>query len=99
MTRMTGTSSMLSSRPCSQKISRGSGEFVPAQMYKSERRGQSKAEPAAAAACSIRGVSETAMHWRKVPGKANGKVFYGVVLALTALIAVSTALLVLHFHA
>jgi len=39
------------------------------------------------------------MHWRKVPGKANSKVFYGVVLALTALIAVSTALLVLHFHA
>jgi len=37
------------------------------------------------------------MHWRKVPGKANGKVFYGVVLALTALIAVSTALLVCIF--
>ena len=39
------------------------------------------------------------MHWRKVPEKANGKVFYGVVLALTALAAVSTALLVLHFPA
>jgi hypothetical protein len=39
------------------------------------------------------------MHWRKVPEKANGKVFYGVVLALTALVAVSTALLVLHFPA
>jgi hypothetical protein len=39
------------------------------------------------------------MHWRKVPGKANGKVFYAVVLALTSLVAVSTVLLVLHFHA
>jgi hypothetical protein len=36
------------------------------------------------------------MHWRKVPEKANGKVFYGVVLALTTLVAVSTALLVFH---
>jgi hypothetical protein len=42
---------------------------------------------------------EIAVHWRKVPGKANGKVFYSVVLALTALVAISTALLVLHFHA
>jgi hypothetical protein len=39
------------------------------------------------------------MHWRKVPEKANGKVFYGVVLALTTLVAVSTALLVFHFLA
>jgi hypothetical protein len=39
------------------------------------------------------------MHWRKVPSGSNGKVFYVVVLALTALIAVSTALLVLHFPA
>ncbi len=37
------------------------------------------------------------MHWRKVPENTNGKVFYGVVLALTALVAVSTALLVSHF--
>jgi hypothetical protein len=36
------------------------------------------------------------MHWRKVPEKANGKVFYG---ALTTLVAVSTALLVFHFLA
>jgi hypothetical protein len=34
-----------------------------------------------------------------VPEKANGKVFYGVVLALTTLVAVSTALLVFHFLA
>ena len=39
------------------------------------------------------------MHWRKVPEKANGKVFYGVVLALTTLVAMSTALLVFHFLA
>ncbi len=39
------------------------------------------------------------MHWRKVPEKANGKVFYAVVFALAALVAVSTALLVLHFPA
>jgi hypothetical protein len=39
------------------------------------------------------------MHWRKVPSRSNGKVFYGVVLALTALVAVSTALLILHFPA
>jgi hypothetical protein len=39
------------------------------------------------------------MHWRKVPEKANGKVFYGVVLTLTTLVAVSTALLVFHFLA
>jgi hypothetical protein len=38
------------------------------------------------------------MHWHKVPGKANSKIFCGVVLTLTALVAVSTALLVLHFH-
>ena len=42
---------------------------------------------------------ETAMHWRNVPSSSNGKVFYVVLLALTALVAVSTVLLVLHFHA
>jgi hypothetical protein len=45
------------------------------------------------------GTKEAAMHWRKVPSRSNGKVFYGVVLALTALVALSTALLVLHFPA
>ncbi len=39
------------------------------------------------------------MHWRKVPSRSNGKVFYLAVLALTALVAVSTLLLVLHFRA
>jgi hypothetical protein len=39
------------------------------------------------------------MHRRKVPSRSNGKAFYVVVLALTALVAVSTVLLVLHFHA
>ena len=39
------------------------------------------------------------MHWRKVPSRTNGKVFYVVVLAFTALVAVSTVLLVLHFPA
>ncbi|MEH2561644.1 hypothetical protein V1289_001271 [Bradyrhizobium sp. AZCC 2289] len=34
------------------------------------------------------------MHWRKVPSRTNGKV-----LAFTALVAVSTVLLVLHFPA
>jgi len=42
--------------------------------------------------------SERVMHWRKVPGKADGKAFYMVVSALTASAAVATALLVLHFH-
>jgi hypothetical protein len=37
------------------------------------------------------------MHWRKVPSRSNGKVFYIVVLSLTALVAVSTVLVVLHF--
>jgi hypothetical protein len=39
------------------------------------------------------------MHWRKVPGKANGKVFYVVVSTLTAAVALTTTLLALHFHA
>lgn len=39
------------------------------------------------------------MHWRKVPSSSNSKVFYIVVLALTALATLSTVLLVLHFHA
>jgi hypothetical protein len=39
------------------------------------------------------------MHWRKVPGKTNGKVFYIVVFAITASVVFSTALLILHFHA
>ena len=39
------------------------------------------------------------MHWRKVPSRTNGKVFYVVVLALTGLVTVSTVLLVLHFPA
>ena len=53
-------------------------------------------EPQATDACLVKGISETAMHWRKVPSSSNGKV---VILALTALVAVSTVLLVLHFHA
>jgi hypothetical protein len=56
-------------------------------------------EPQATDACLVKGISETAMHWRKVPSSSNGKVFNVVVLALTALVAVSTVLLVLHFHA
>jgi hypothetical protein len=39
------------------------------------------------------------MHWRKVPSISNGKVFYVVVLALTALVGISTVLLVLHLPA
>jgi hypothetical protein len=39
------------------------------------------------------------MHWRKVPSRSNGNVFYVVVLALTVLVAASTVLLVLHFPA
>jgi hypothetical protein len=39
------------------------------------------------------------MHWRKVPGKANGKVFYVVVAALIAAVVLTTTLLALHFHA
>jgi len=39
------------------------------------------------------------MHWRKVPSRSNGKVFYGVVLALTALVALCTDLLVWRFPA
>ena len=43
-------------------------------------------------------ISETAMHWRKVPSSSNGKGFYVVVFTLTALAALSTVLLVLHVH-
>jgi hypothetical protein len=39
------------------------------------------------------------MHWRRMPAKANGKVFYIVLLALTASVVVSTVFLVLHSHA
>ena len=39
------------------------------------------------------------MHWRRVPSSSNDKVFYLVVIALTALAALSTVLLVLRFHA
>jgi hypothetical protein len=38
------------------------------------------------------------MHWRKVPGKADGKVFYAVVSALTAAVALTTTLLALHLY-
>jgi hypothetical protein len=38
------------------------------------------------------------MHWRKAPTGSNGKVFYVVASALTALVAVSTILLILHRH-
>jgi hypothetical protein len=41
---------------------------------------------------------ETAMHWRKVPGKTNGKAFYIVVSVLLASVALTTTLLALHFH-
>jgi len=44
------------------------------------KKGQSEPEPAACRRLFNKGDSETAMHWRKVPDKANGKVFYGVVL-------------------
>lgn len=39
------------------------------------------------------------MHWRKVSGYANGKIFYVVVSALFAAVALTTTLLALHFHA
>jgi hypothetical protein len=39
------------------------------------------------------------MRWRKVAGKANGKVFYIVVSLLIASVALTTALLALLFHA
>jgi hypothetical protein len=38
------------------------------------------------------------MHWRKVRGKTNGKIFYIVVSALFASFALTRTLLVLHFH-
>jgi hypothetical protein len=58
-------------------------------------------EPAAAEPClTADELQETAMHWRKVPGKANGKVFYVVVVAaLIAAVVLTTTLLALHFHA
>jgi hypothetical protein len=39
------------------------------------------------------------MHWRKMPGEANGKAFYVVVSVLLASVALTTAMLALHFHA
>ena len=38
------------------------------------------------------------MHWRKVPDRTDGKVFYIVVSALLASVALTTTLLILHFH-
>jgi len=38
------------------------------------------------------------MHWRKLPRKTNGNVFYIVVSALFASVALTTTLLILHFH-
>ena len=38
------------------------------------------------------------MHWRKAHGGSNGKLFYIVVLALSASVAVTAILLVLHRH-
>jgi hypothetical protein len=38
------------------------------------------------------------MHWRKVSGKTDGKVFYIVASVLLASVALTTTLLVLHFH-
>jgi hypothetical protein len=37
------------------------------------------------------------MYWRKVPGYANGKAFYLVVSVLLASVALTTAMLALHF--
>jgi hypothetical protein len=36
------------------------------------------------------------MHWRKAPSGSAGKVFYVVIAALFASVALMTALLVLH---
>jgi hypothetical protein len=38
------------------------------------------------------------MHWRRTPSRANGTVFYFVVTALGATVAVTTAVLVLRHH-
>ena len=38
------------------------------------------------------------MHWRKAPSQSNGKLFYIVVLALSASVTVTAILLVLHRH-
>jgi hypothetical protein len=39
------------------------------------------------------------MHWRKAPSESNGKLFYIVVVALSASVALTAVLLVLHRHA
>lgn len=59
----------------------------------------SSEQPAADTRFTWGQVRETAMHWRKVTGTANGKVFYIVVSALIAAVALTTTLLALHFHA
>jgi hypothetical protein len=41
---------------------------------------------------------DTVMHWRKVPDKTDGKVFCVVVSVLLASLALTTTLLILHFH-
>jgi hypothetical protein len=38
------------------------------------------------------------MHWRKVPSKPDGRVFYAVIAALFAYAALTAALLVLHHY-
>jgi len=38
------------------------------------------------------------MHWRKAPSQSNGRLFYIVVLALSASVAITALLLVLHRH-
>jgi hypothetical protein len=38
------------------------------------------------------------MHWRKVPDKTDGKPFYIVVSVLLASVALTTTLLLVHFH-
>jgi hypothetical protein len=38
------------------------------------------------------------MHWRKVRDKTNGNVFYIVVSALFASVALTTTLLIIHLH-
>jgi hypothetical protein len=43
------------------------------------------------------GFQESAMHWRKVPGKTNDKAFYIVVSVLLASVALTTTVLALHF--
>ena len=56
-------------------------------------------EPTSVAPISNGGrFQEAAMHWRKVPDKTDGKIFYIVVSVLLASVALTTTLLVLHFH-